>query len=166
MYPWLSLILSEYSIWRISWLISLKFMPLPADYPHPLLSRLGQPLKALEALFGAKDIHALADPEAHLNDVCVNSCAVLLYSELIEHKASHIAIFSTHDLPCIRYQASDEDLWHSTSQTKFWEKSVWILPIHQPLSWGHWVLLLYLMGKVVAATTSARTSCRCAECCH
>ena len=25
--------------------------------------------------------------------------------------------------------------------------------------------MLYLMGKVVAATTSAVTSCRCAECC-
>ncbi|KIJ57552.1 hypothetical protein HYDPIDRAFT_104106, partial [Hydnomerulius pinastri MD-312] len=50
------------------------------------------------------------------------------------------AIFSTHDLPRIRYNASDDVLWRNTSWTKYWEKSIWILPIHRPSPCGHWVL--------------------------
>ncbi|KIK11509.1 hypothetical protein PISMIDRAFT_60083, partial [Pisolithus microcarpus 441] len=50
------------------------------------------------------------------------------------------AIFSTHDLPCICFNAKDNMLWHNLSWTQFWEKSIWILLIHHSLPVGHWVL--------------------------
>ncbi|KIK15548.1 hypothetical protein PISMIDRAFT_39624, partial [Pisolithus microcarpus 441] len=50
------------------------------------------------------------------------------------------AILSTHDLPHIRFNAEDDTLWRNPSWTRFWEKSIWILPIHCSLPVGHWVL--------------------------
>ncbi|KIK18058.1 hypothetical protein PISMIDRAFT_45449, partial [Pisolithus microcarpus 441] len=50
------------------------------------------------------------------------------------------AILSTHDLPCICFNAEDNTLWCNLSWTRFWEKSIWILPIHRSLPVGHWVL--------------------------
>ncbi|KAF9233292.1 hypothetical protein BU15DRAFT_54099, partial [Melanogaster broomeanus] len=50
------------------------------------------------------------------------------------------AVFSTHDLMRIRYNAPDEVLWKASEQTMFWSKDVWIIPIHRPSPVGHWVL--------------------------
>ncbi|KIK14603.1 hypothetical protein PISMIDRAFT_79289, partial [Pisolithus microcarpus 441] len=50
------------------------------------------------------------------------------------------AIFSTHDLPRICFNAEDDVLWRNLSWTRFWEKPIWILPIHRSLPVGHWVL--------------------------
>ena len=43
----------------------------------------------------------LVSPDARLNDVCVNGCAALIYSENLEHNASQVTVFSTHDLPVL-----------------------------------------------------------------
>lgn len=82
----------------------------------------------------------LAQPTARLNDTCVNGGAALLYSEILT--VSHFrpcAILSTHDLPRIRYNASDDILWRNMSWTLYWEKDLWLLPIHRPSPVGHWV---------------------------
>ncbi|KAG1887308.1 hypothetical protein F4604DRAFT_1917113 [Suillus subluteus] len=88
-------------------------------------------------VFEPRDQSFLAQPTARLNDTCINGCAALLYSEILTN--SHVqpcAIFSTHDLPRIRYKASDEILWRNTAWTSFWDKDVWILPIHRsPTPW-------------------------------
>ncbi|KIO06302.1 hypothetical protein M404DRAFT_70591, partial [Pisolithus tinctorius Marx 270] len=49
-------------------------------------------------------------------------------------------ILLTHDLPCIRYHAEDNILWCNTSHMCYWEKPIWILPIHRPSPAGHWVI--------------------------
>ncbi|KJA14937.1 hypothetical protein HYPSUDRAFT_106807, partial [Hypholoma sublateritium FD-334 SS-4] len=47
------------------------------------------------------------------------------------------------------YQASDSELWRSTHHHKFWEKDVWIIPIHRQTE-RHWVLaVLYLQHSEV-----------------
>ncbi|KIN98612.1 hypothetical protein M404DRAFT_94875, partial [Pisolithus tinctorius Marx 270] len=51
-------------------------------------------------------------------------------------------ILSTHDLPRIRYHAEDNILWRNTSRTCYWEKPIWILPIHRPSPAGHWVVCI------------------------
>ncbi|KIO03681.1 hypothetical protein M404DRAFT_54211, partial [Pisolithus tinctorius Marx 270] len=38
------------------------------------------------------------------------------------------------------YHAEDNVLWRNISWTWYWEKTMWILPIHQPSPVGHWVL--------------------------
>ncbi|KIM60363.1 hypothetical protein SCLCIDRAFT_89211, partial [Scleroderma citrinum Foug A] len=52
------------------------------------------------------------------------------------------SILSTHDLPHIRYNATDNVLWWNTSWTQYLEKDVWILPIHRLLCIGHWVVCI------------------------
>ncbi|KAI6031038.1 hypothetical protein EDC04DRAFT_2868959 [Pisolithus marmoratus] len=84
-------------------------------------------------------VRILMSPTARLNDTCINGCATLLYSAFRPTAAS-CTILSTHDLPCIRFNAKDDVLWHNLSWTQFWEKPIWILPIHRSLPMGHWVL--------------------------
>ncbi|KAG1854571.1 hypothetical protein F4604DRAFT_1685944 [Suillus subluteus] len=76
-------------------------------------------------VFKPRDMSLLAQPTARLNDVCINGCMALLYSETL--RSSYFrpcAILSTHDLPHIRYNAADEILWWNTSWTSFWEKDI------------------------------------------
>lgn len=96
-------------------------------------SRTGCPRQ----IFEPKDIALLVSPTACINDVCINGCTVLLFSEVKSLAADRCALLSTHDLPRIRYNASDDILWRNVSWTSYWEKDIWILPIHRP---GHWVL--------------------------
>lgn len=51
-------------------------------------------------------------------------------------------MLSTHDLPRICYHAEDNALWCNVSWTCYWEKSIWILPIHRPSPAGHWVICI------------------------
>ncbi|KAG2092121.1 uncharacterized protein F5147DRAFT_585987 [Suillus discolor] len=116
---------------------------LPNDIiiPDTLVTRIRPPHDGFpDQVFDPKDINLLRSPTACLNDVCINSCAALLYSELKSPMLS-CAIFSTHDLPCIRYNASNDILWRNILWTRYWEKDVWVLPIHRPSSSiGHWVI--------------------------
>ncbi|KAG2056566.1 hypothetical protein BDR06DRAFT_879577, partial [Suillus hirtellus] len=57
------------------------------------------------------------------------------------------AILSTHDLPCIYYNAPDDIIWHNTSWVHYWEKDVWVLPIHCPSGIGHWVLCIIQLSN-------------------
>ncbi|KAG2126329.1 uncharacterized protein EDB93DRAFT_1097153 [Suillus bovinus] len=109
--------------------------------PDTLVTQIRPPHNGFpDQVFDPKDINLLRSPTACLNDVCINSCAALLYSELKSPMLS-CAIFSTHDLPRIHYNAPDDILWCNISWTHYWEKDVWVLPIHQPSgSIGHWVI--------------------------
>ena len=89
--------------------------------------------------FLPSDTSILASPQACLNNACINGCAALLYSAFLPAVAS-CAVLSTHDLPCICYNGNDETLWRNVSWTRFWEKPIWVLPIHCSLPMGHWVL--------------------------
>lgn len=89
-----------------------------------------------------------------LNDVCMNGLPKLLqelFARDPQHRlpAGRCAIFSTYDLNRVCYRASNSELWRSTYRHKFWEKDVWIIPIHRPLE-RHWVLaVLYLQHREV-----------------
>ncbi|KAI6026008.1 hypothetical protein EDC04DRAFT_2930447 [Pisolithus marmoratus] len=89
--------------------------------------------------FLLNDISILMSPTTRLNDTCINGCATLLYSAFHPTTAS-CTILSTHDLPCICFNAEDDVLWRNLSCMQFWEKPIWILPIHRSLPMGHWVL--------------------------
>ncbi|KAG1888274.1 hypothetical protein F4604DRAFT_1877402 [Suillus subluteus] len=103
----------------------------------------------LHQVFDPRDQSLLAQPTARINDTCINGCAALLHSEILT--SSHeqpCAILSTHDLPRIQYNASDDILWRNTSWTSFLERDVWILPIHRPSPVGHWVFCaIYISTK-------------------
>ncbi|KAG1836027.1 hypothetical protein C8R48DRAFT_783020 [Suillus tomentosus] len=104
---------------------------------HP--SRDGYP----HQIFEPKDIALLTSRTAFLNDTCINGCAVLLFSELKSVATSHCALLTTHDLPRIRYNASDDirGVMYHTRVTG--RKMSWILPIHRPSNIGHWGAVHY-----------------------
>jgi hypothetical protein len=86
-------------------------------------------------------------PNELLNDVCINGCSALLqhqFDSTYPHaeQSRRCAILSTFDLPRVRYKCSDKDLWRNLQGTSYWDKHVWILPIHRPNSGGHWVLCI------------------------
>ena len=89
--------------------------------------------------FLPSDTGILVSPQACLNDTCINGCAALLYSIFLP-AAARCAILSTHDLPRIRHNADDDTVWRNVSWTWFWEKPIWVLPVHRPSPVGHWVL--------------------------
>jgi Ulp1 family protease len=103
-------------------------------------------------IFEPRDIQILASRTALLNDTCINGCAALLYSEILDvyPPAERYAVLSTHDLPRIQSHVSDDALWRNMSWTRYWAKDVWVLPIHRPSGVGHWVLcVVHLRSKAL-----------------
>jgi len=92
--------------------------------------------------FEADDYECLASPTARLNDICINNCSALLYSQFLSLNAAQCTILSTHNLPRVRYHADDNVLWRNVAWTHYWEKCVWILPIHRLSPVGHWVICI------------------------
>jgi hypothetical protein len=94
-------------------------------------------------VFQPQDINRLASPTSCLNDICLNGCAALLYSSFGGVHAERCAIMSTHDLVRIHHGALDIDIWRNIHRTLYWQKDIWIIPIHRPergSAEGHWVL--------------------------
>ncbi|KAG2077762.1 hypothetical protein BDR04DRAFT_999063 [Suillus decipiens] len=58
-----------------------------------------------------------------------------------------VAVFSTYDLPRIHYNAADDILWRNTLWTHYWEKDVWVLPIHRPSNISHWVVCIIYLSR-------------------
>ncbi|RDB15037.1 Ubiquitin-like-specific protease ESD4 [Hypsizygus marmoreus] len=96
--------------------------------------------------FDARELGIFREPTARLNDVCINGVAAYLRAKFAHptneasRSAERCAIFSTHDLRMVHYNASDEEIWRRTSATMYWLHDVWILPIHRRSPSEHWVL--------------------------
>ncbi|KAG1755308.1 hypothetical protein EDD22DRAFT_784529, partial [Suillus occidentalis] len=95
-------------------------------------------------IFELRDISFLASPTVLLNDVCINRCAILLQMDISNLT---VATFSTHDLPRIHYNATDNMLWCNSSWTHYWEKDVWVLPIYRASDVDHWVLCVIHLSR-------------------
>ncbi|EGO03716.1 hypothetical protein SERLA73DRAFT_27649, partial [Serpula lacrymans var. lacrymans S7.3] len=48
------------------------------------------------------------------------------------------AVFSTFNLPLVHDDATDDRLWMSVRWRHYWERDIWIVPIHRPGLVGHW----------------------------
>ncbi|KAJ7275583.1 hypothetical protein B0H12DRAFT_1228041 [Mycena haematopus] len=106
--------------------------------------RNGRPNMEIEP----QDLDRFLSPTGRLNGFGLNGVAASLhktfsspYSSLHTNSATQCAILSSYDLPRVRYKASDEELWRSLSPTQYWEKCLWLLPIHRPVE-EHWVLAI------------------------
>lgn len=124
--------------------VSLDDIPTPAVASHEEEIRSTRVCPASNGFgkvtFEPKDIELLLTQDARLNDTCINGCATLLHAAHFGANSSPFAVLSTHDLPRIRYSATDEDLWRNAHRSSYWEKAARILPTHRPSAWGHWVL--------------------------
>lgn len=96
--------------------------------------------------FDKRELDIMASPHALLNDICINGIAALLHhrfslsSDPSSHYSKQCALFSTFDLPMVRYNATDSEIWRRTSKMEYWKKTSWILPIHRSRPALHWVL--------------------------
>ena len=115
---------------------------LPPNQYKIVPSLIQQQQGAYHFSFTPEDVAILANPTDCLNDVCINGCIHLLFSSIKPPNAECFAVFLTHDLPHIQYNASDESLWRGTHHMRFWTKDTWILPVHRPSPVGHWVLCI------------------------
>jgi hypothetical protein len=86
--------------------------------------------------FDANDIGRFHGSKTRLTGTCINSAGALLVDLTRNNRT---AIFSTYTLVYSRRQATDDVLWRNIKNTTFWDKEVWIFPVHRS-SPGHWVL--------------------------
>ena len=97
--------------------------------------------------FFADDISQLRNPTGWLNDNSVNACAQLLsgYFGTENVTGGRPAILSSFAMAQQRDGTSlDDGMWRVNHRSRYWEKDVWIIPIHQP-STQHWELaIVYL----------------------
>ncbi|KAF7367143.1 hypothetical protein MSAN_00974000 [Mycena sanguinolenta] len=106
----------------------------------------GRPTHTIEVA----DLQRIATPTGRLNGFGLNGVAAALQS-FIGHStygdtagtvasAAACAVLSTYDLPRVRYKEGDDVLWKHVSPTRYWEKKLWLLPIHRPAD-VHWVFV-------------------------
>ncbi|KAJ7871711.1 hypothetical protein B0H14DRAFT_2502920 [Mycena olivaceomarginata] len=97
--------------------------------------------------FDVDDQRRISAPTGRLNGFGLNALAASLlnvfsepYSPM-ETFAKNCAVFSTYDLPRIHNNRSNELVWRHAHPTAFWDKPVWLIPIHRPRE-EHWVLVV------------------------
>lgn len=82
------------------------------------------------------------NPEAMLNDTCMNDGLQLLLSHLHPEHADRCAIFSTYTMTYVKQEADDRSLWRDVRHSIYWEKAVWIIPVHLQHPYLHWTLCI------------------------
>ncbi|RXW17203.1 hypothetical protein EST38_g8659 [Candolleomyces aberdarensis] len=101
--------------------------------------------------FCPKSLDRLSRPSERLDDVCVNSGSLLL-QYIFSHERFELphsqacAIFSSFHIHLSRYNHSTTEVWRRTKGVSYWEKSIWLLPIHRNEPSKHWVLCIIYPG--------------------
>ncbi|KAJ7142115.1 hypothetical protein C8R43DRAFT_892278 [Mycena crocata] len=91
------------------------------------------------------DLDRIASPTGRLNGFGMNGIAASLWSIFAHPHSPHLeaasrcAIFSTYDLPRAHFKKGDDNIWSATKHVEFWDKPIWLIPIHRPDE-EHWVL--------------------------
>ncbi|KAJ7211535.1 hypothetical protein B0H12DRAFT_1312933 [Mycena haematopus] len=110
-------------------------------FTRTVVTHSGRPNLQIEVA----DQERVSSPTGRLNGFGLNALAASflgIFTGLHAPEAelaNRCAVFSTYDLPRIRYKASDEELWQNTQYLEFWNKSIWLVPIHRSTQ-EHWVL--------------------------
>ncbi|KAJ7890404.1 hypothetical protein B0H13DRAFT_2341035 [Mycena leptocephala] len=118
---------------------------LTGDWPHFVIRPGFRPMEIT-----VRDMAPFVRPTGRLTGFGLNGVAASLHTIFSSTfspttaSASQCAILSTYDLPCVRYKGSDPDLWHRVAPTQYWEKPLWLIPIHRPQE-EHWVLVVVVV---------------------
>lgn len=94
----------------------------------------------------ATDVDRITCRNGRLNGFAINGLAASFQS-VFGHptvpqaaRANECAVLTTYDLHRVRYKASDATLWRNLSHTKYWDKPLWLIPIHRAAE-EHWVFV-------------------------
>ncbi|KAF7293708.1 hypothetical protein MIND_01151000 [Mycena indigotica] len=86
------------------------------------------------------DLDRLLHRKQWLNNFCLNGVAAIIMQNFMSPTSS-CALLSTLDLHRVQYGADDSVLWHHLAPTVYWEKDLWLIPIHQRQQ-QHWVFAI------------------------
>lgn len=99
--------------------------------------------------FRREDLERLHQPRRWLNDECINGCAQVL----LQHfgtggvTGGSPVVISSFTVTQHRNQSYDRAVWSCVQATRFWEKDVWIIPIHQAER-NHWELAVIYIKRL------------------
>ncbi|KAI0707020.1 hypothetical protein C8Q76DRAFT_629548 [Earliella scabrosa] len=107
-----------------------------------VLPRLDPTLRPI--VFAPDDLDRLRQPEAWLNDDCINGCMELLAQHFGTDRVvgGDPAFLSSYAMASQRGgQSDDEQVWRVNHIARYWEKDVWLVPVHK---WDghHWELAI------------------------
>jgi hypothetical protein len=90
-----------------------------------------------------EDIARFQSPTGRLCGFGLNGVAAALLELFTRtgESARRCALFSRYDLPRVHFRCSDSELWRVISPSKYWEKNLWLIPIHRRDE-QHWVFVL------------------------
>ncbi|EIW58944.1 cysteine proteinase, partial [Trametes versicolor FP-101664 SS1] len=94
----------------------------------------------------------LSTPREWLSSSCIDGCSMLL-QHLFPIPAQSVAIFSTF-LPSLAFcpGANDDALWRLVQNSRYWEKTIWLFPIHHN---NHWLLgIVRIPARVISVFDS------------
>ncbi|KAJ7592392.1 hypothetical protein C8J56DRAFT_1044865 [Mycena floridula] len=120
---------------------------------QPMQQAIRRALPGSDLYFGIKEITILRSPRAWLNSDCVNELCSLLHHICPE---PNCAILSTFSLPTSE-SADASSLWRTVKKVRYWEKDLWLLPIHRiddlgggPNSWNPDISrILHLLHRLI-----------------
>ncbi|KAJ7323508.1 hypothetical protein DFH08DRAFT_817537 [Mycena albidolilacea] len=80
-----------------------------------------------------EDIAHFQSPTGRLCGFGLNGVAAALLELFTRtgESARRCTLFSTYDLPRVHFRCSDSELWRVISPSKYWEKNLWLIPIHR-----------------------------------
>ncbi|KAJ7632871.1 hypothetical protein FB45DRAFT_746128, partial [Roridomyces roridus] len=122
--------------------VSFSMTLSPSDIKHHVVRPGDLPNLWIEP----DDINRISSRTQRLNGFGLNGVAASLdtifanawISPNTAANAATCAVFSTYDLPRIRYKCSDTELWRFVAPLKYWGKRLWLIPIHRQAE-EHWV---------------------------
>jgi hypothetical protein len=112
--------------------------------------------------FCTPSLDRFSQKSERLNDVIINSGALLLQhifsqERFSQSQAQACAIFSSFDIHIARYNRDLASTWERTEANLFWQKPIWLFPIHRNDPFKHWVLCVVYpsLGRVYAYNSLA-----------
>ncbi|CAK5276406.1 unnamed protein product [Mycena citricolor] len=146
-----------------------EFKKFSADLPHVITHPRGKSKITIEP----EDLARFCNPRGLLSGHGINGVAASLQTLFLgpyspyANQAQRCALLSTYELPRIRGQTPDSFLWKELEPTQYWEKDIWILPIHRPTQ-RHWVMAAAFMAglrnrffKLVSRDKQTTTTAGC-----
>lgn len=99
------------------------------------------------------DLLRLQQPHGLMSDDCINTGAQVLLRQLGTGavREGDVVIFSTRIMSMYRAKIDDNTIWRDCYKSRFWEKNVWVLPIHHRSPSPHWtVAIIYIKEQRIA----------------
>ena len=108
------------------------------------------------------DLDHLQNPSSRLNDVCINLTSTVIHFNLWDNSSSKCAIMSSFIMTYIEDGADPDTVWKNTQYLSYWERPVWLIPIHRRTQ-HHWILCVIYVdeGKLdIFDSLASRETCQ------